>query len=455
MTLPFVRSLAVLGLGVGACLVGAAQGGPVATAVEQRTVRAVDADSAASIALLEQMVNINSGTGNLAGVRAVKDLIAPRLQALGFEVTWHPMEQELHRAGDLTAVHACPAGAGKCGRRMLLIGHMDTVFEPYSKFQKFEIVPGSGGKVATGPGVNDMKGGLVVMLLALQAMKAAGALDRAEIRIVLSGDEEGHGSPVEVSRKDMVDAAKVSDLAMEFESGTQNKGVDTISIARRSSTSWTLKTTGASGHSSQIFGDRLGFGAIYELTRIVDKFRTDLREPGLTYNVGLVAGGQTVDMKTGEATAAGKSNIVAPVAEAHGDMRTVSDEQTARVQAKMQAIVTAHLPGTGATIEFGEGYPAMAPTEAGHELVKELNAVNRALGLPEQPELDPMLRGAGDIAFVAPYVPGLVGTGAMGEGAHAETETVFLQSVPTQAKRFAVLMERFAAEAGPVPGWKR
>ncbi len=231
------------------------------------------------------MVEINSGTGNLAGVRAVKDLLAPRLEALGFQVTWHSME-EVHRAGDLVALHACPAGPGKCGRRVLLIGHMDTVFEPYSKFQHYEVVAGSNGKAATGPGVNDMKGGLVVMLLALEGMKAAGALQRSEIRIVLSGDEENHGTPVTVSRKDMVDAAKGSDVALEFETGTRNKGADTISIARRSSTSWTLKTTGVSGHSSQVFGDRLGFGAIYELARILDRFRTELRETGLTYNVG-------------------------------------------------------------------------------------------------------------------------------------------------------------------------
>ncbi len=413
--------------------------------VEQQTVKAIDAGTPGAVALLRQMVEINSGTGNVAGVRAVRDVIVPRLEALGFQMTWHPMD-EVKRAGDLVAVHACAAGAERCGRRVLLIGHMDTVFEPYSKFQHYAVVAGSGGKVASGPGVNDMKGGLAVMLLALEGMNAAGALERSEIRIVLSGDEENHGTPVEVSRKDMVDAAKVSDVALEFETGTRNKGVDTISIARRSSTSWTLKTTGVSGHSSQVFGERLGFGAIYEMARVLDRFRQELREDGLTYNVGLVAGGQTEEIAAGEAKAAGKSNIVPPVAEAKGDMRTLSDQQTTRVQAKMRAIVAEHLPGTGATITFEEGYPAMPPTEAGHALVKELNAVNRSLGMAEQPELDPVLRGAGDISFVAQYVPGLVGTGGMGEGAHAEGETVFLESIPAQAKRFAVLMERFAAE---------
>ena len=108
----------------------------------------------------------------------------------------------------------------------------------------------------------------------------------------------------------------------------------------------------------------------------------------------------------------------------------------------MRKIVADHLPKTGATIQFLEGYPAMAPTDASRALVGQLNEVNAALGLEEMGVMDPMLGGAGDIAFVAPYVPGLVGTGAMGEGAHAEGETVYLDSIPTQAKRMAVLMYR-------------
>jgi glutamate carboxypeptidase len=350
------------------------------------------------------------------------------------------------RAGDLVAEHPCPGGSGKCGKRLLLIGHMDTVFEPSSSFQRYAIVPGTDGKVATGPGVNDMKGGLVVMLTALKAMKAAGTLDNTEIRIVLSGDEERHGSPVEVSRRDMIEAAKKSDVALEFEAGGTLNGKDVQSISRRSAGNWRLETTGRTGHSSQVFSEGMGDGAIYELTRILDAFRRELREPGLTYNVGLVLGGATAKMNEkgtgGEAT--GKVNVVPPAALALGDMRTLDNDQTMRIQAKMQAIVRDHLPRTGATISFDDGYPAMAPTEASRAVLKELNGVNATLGLPAMAEMDPMLRGAGDIAFVAPYVPGLVGTGAMGSGSHAEGETVFLDSIPKQSKRMALLMYRLS-----------
>jgi glutamate carboxypeptidase len=418
---------------------------PAPNAVEGAMVKAVDAETPAAVAMLEKLVNINSGTMNLAGVLAVKDVVIPQIEELGFKTRWETMNS-IGRAGDLVAEHACPAGTGKCGKRLLLIGHLDTVFELSSSFQKYSIVPGTNGNVATGPGVNDMKGGLVVMLTALKAMKAAGALDNAEIRIVLSGDEERHGEPLSVSRKDMIDAAKKSDVALEFETGGNVDGKDLQSISRRSAGTWKLETTGKSGHSSRVFSDLMGDGAIYELVRILDAFRTELHEPGLTFNVGLVLGGATATMNAngtgGEAT--GKSNVIPPAALALGDLRTVDNDQTMRAQAKMKAIVRDHLPKTGAIITFEDAYPAMAPTEAGHALVKQLNEVNATLKLPPMEEMDPMLRGAGDIAFVAPYVPGLVGTGVMGSGSHAEGETVFLDSIPRQAKRMALLMYRLS-----------
>jgi len=416
---------------------------PLAPA-EARMTAAVDAETPASIALLEQLVNINSGTMNLPGVIAVKDIVAPRLQALGFNVVWHPMEQIDQRAGDLVATHPCPDGPGKCGKRILAIGHMDTVFELSSPFQKYSIVPNTNGKIATGPGTNDMKGGLVVLLTALDAMKSAGTLAHTEIAIVLSGDEENHGNPIAVSRKDMIEAAQHSDIALEYETGGLVKGVDAASISRRGSISWHLETTGKTGHSSQIFNATMGDGAIYELTRILDAFRTQLPEPGATFNVGLVAGGTSATLTGPSATLTGKSNVIPPTALAVGDLRCLSDEQAAHLQAKMQSIVAAHLPQTSATLTFSDGYPAMAPTSAGHALVKQLNEINATLGYPPMQEMDPMLRGAGDISFVAPYIPGLVGTGAMGEGAHAEGETVLLDSIPRQAKRSALLIYRLS-----------
>lgn len=408
---------------------------------ETRISQAVDRGQERDIALLQRLVDQNSGTRNLEGVKAVGDMIRAELEPLGFAVRWVPMTQT-GRAGHLIADHA---GNGR-GRHILLIGHMDTVFEKDSPFQRFV----RRGDTVEGPGVNDMKGGLVVMVAALRAMQAAGTLKAADIRIVLSGDEESVGNPQDVARADLIAAGKWADAAMEFETQSQEGGRDIGSIARRGSISWQVTATGRTGHSSGVFGEASGFGANYELVRILDSFRRELREPNLTYNVGLLLGGVSATPTTAEAiagSASGKSNIIAAQAIATGDIRALSNEQAERVQARMRAIVAQHLSGTGAEIVFKEGYPAMAPTEGSRALLTRLNAVNRDLGLAEMAELDPMKRGAGDIAFVAPYTSGLVGTGIVGTGAHAAGETADLASLPRQAKRAAILMTRLSMTA--------
>jgi glutamate carboxypeptidase len=444
-------SVAALCAGVSLMVGGGAGAQSAPSATEAAMVKTVDAATPGAVELLERLVDINSGTMNFAGVVRVKDVIAPQLEALGFTVHWASMEDKDGRAGDLVAEHPCPSGPGKCGKRLLLIGHMDTVFDASSPFQKYEIVPGTNGRVATGPGTCDMKGGLVVMLDSLRAMQAAGVLKDTEITIVLSGDEEDAARPIAISRKDMIDAAKHSDVALEFENAFRDGGVDgtdAVRIGRRSSITWHLETSGKSGHSSLVFGDRLGYGAIYELARILDAFRTQLREPGLTYSVGLVLGGGTAALdkeKTG-GTASGKSNIVAQTALANGDMRTVSEDQTARVKAKMEEIVGQHLALTDAKISFDEAYPSMAVTPGSQALLAKLQLVNATLGYGTEEVTDPAGGGAGDISFVAPYVPGLVGVGAMGTGAHAVGEVVYLDSIPKQAKRMALLMYRLSEE---------
>jgi glutamate carboxypeptidase len=451
MLSPLQLARALAALAILSSTVAPAQAAPATASLtpsEQRMADNVDANTAADVALLEQLVDINSGTMHLAGVLAVKDILVPRLEKLGFRVKWVPMDTVTQRAGDLAAEHLCPEGEGHCGKRLLLVGHMDTVFEPSSSFQRYSVVPGSGGKIATGPGVADMKGGLVVMLAALRAMEFAGVLRNTEIRIVLSGDEERPGDPVEVARRDLVEAAKQSDVALEFEPSVRIDGQDSVSISRRSSTTWHIEATGISGHSSQVFGDRLGYGAIYELNRILDAFRRELPEEGLTYSVGLILGGGTAQLNQGQTggTATGKDNVVAATALAVGDLRTLSNEQTQRVEAKMRTIVEQHLAKTNASITFGNSYPAMATTPASKQLFDEWNQASEALGLGPVQLGGPMSRGAGDIAFAAPYVPGLVGVGILGEGYHAEGETAFLDSLPKQAKRNTVLMERLVGQ---------
>jgi glutamate carboxypeptidase len=410
------------------------------TAAEQRAARLVEQGRARDVALLERMVNQNSGTLNLAGVRAVADLVRPEFEALGMEVRWADM-RATGRAGHLIATHRSRSRGNS--RHVLLIGHLDTVFEPDSPFQRFA----REGDRATGPGIGDDKGGVVVIIAALRALHGAGLLQSMDVTVVLTGDEERPGAPIAAARRDLIQAGREADYALEFENLAREDGRDFGTVARRSSTSWTLRTSGQTGHSSGIFGEGSGYGAIYEMARILDTFRRELPEPNLTYNVGVVGGGTpaTIDEQGLSIAASGKTNIIAQTAIARGDIRTLSREQEQRVRARMQAIAAQHLPRTGAELNFAEdGYPAMEPTAGNRALLAQLNAVNRDLRLPEMPEYDPARRGAADSAFVAADVDTLGGMGIAGGGAHAEGEWVDLTSIPRQATRGAILINRLA-----------
>ncbi|MGB3166029.1 MAG: M20/M25/M40 family metallo-hydrolase [Alteraurantiacibacter sp.] len=391
------------------------------------------------VALLEAMVNINSGTHNHAGVRAVGDLLIPEFEALGFTAEWID-QANVERAGHLFLRHEGAPDAPN----MLLIGHLDTVFEPSSPFQSFA----REGDTAIGPGVVDDKGGIVVILSALRAMQAAGTLADANIVVALTGDEEDAGQPIAQSRADLVAAGQWADVALGFEGLAIREGKDMGVVARRSSNSWTLTVTGESGHSSGIFREGVGYGAIYELARILDAFRTQLPEENLTYNVGFLAGGTPAQMGADglSATTRGKANIIPDSALAFGDLRTISQEQTDRTVAAMQAIVDEHLPGTDASIEFAFRYPPMPPTEANRALLARLNAINADLGMEAMEEYPPALRGAADISFVAPYTDGLAGMGPAGGGSHAPGETLDLTTLARQAQRAAILMSRLTSE---------
>ena len=402
-------------------------------AAEERAMAAiVEREAERSIALLERLVNQNSGTLNLAGVTAVGEMIRAELEPLGFTVRWVEMG-ETGRAGHIVATHAGP------GRNVLLIGHLDTVFEPDSPFQRF-----ARKAIAHRPGIATTRR-LVVIVAALRAMPRPDFARRQRHEIVLTGDEERPGTPLALARRDLIEAGRVADFALEFENLAQEDGADFGTVARRSSTSWTLRTRGRTGHSSGVFSEGLGYGAIYEMARILDAFRRELPEPNLTYNVGVIAGGTpaTIDAEGLRATASGKTNIVAETAIARGDIRTLSAEQEQRVRAAMQGIVARHLPRTGAELVFADdGYPAMAPTPGNRALLARLNAVNADLGLPPMAEYDPARRGAADSSFVAGDVDTLAGLGAGGGGAHGDGEWIALDTLPRQARRAAILIHR-------------
>lgn len=404
------------------------------SAPERRITAAVDAHNAEALALLQRLVDINSGTMNFAGVRQVGDVLRAQFDALGFKTRWID-GASFGRAGHLIAEHP---GSGP---KLLLIGHLDTVFEPSSPFQKFQRIDDS---TARGPGIIDMKGGDVIMLYALRALQDAGQLDRMNVTVVFTGDEEDAGTPQSAARQPLIDAAKGASAALGFEDGAGDP--KTAVISRRSAGSWTLETTGFPAHSSQIFQPTVGAGAVYEASRILTEFYTQLsKEPYLTFNPGLAIGGTLVTMdSTGtNGSGSGKRNVVAEHMRVSGDLRTLSPEQQAKAKKTMQAIVAKHLPHTNATITFDDGYPPMAPTAGNRRLLAIYDRASRDIGTGPVVAVDPSRAGAADVSFVAGIVPMIIDAiGLSGHDDHSEMETADLRMLAPQTKRAALTMLR-------------
>jgi glutamate carboxypeptidase len=343
----------------------------------------------------------------------------------------------MNRAGHLFA-----STEGKKGKKLLLIGHLDTVFEADSPFQKFEIRDG----VVYGPGANDMKGGNVVMLYALKVLKDLNLLKDASITVAYTGDEESTGKPLSISRKDLVEAAQKSDVALGFENST---GFNYATVARRGSSGWSVEVKGKRSHSSSIFSENTGAGAVFEMSRILHEFYTDVRgETYLTFNPGVLLGGTFVDFDAAQSKgeAFGKSNVVAQTAVVKGGLRFISEDQKSRAREKMKAIVQNNLPHTSATVKFTDSYPAMGPTEGNSVLLSKLNQVSLDMGQAPVLAYDPGKRGAADISFIAAYADCLDGLGTMGTGAHTPNETVNLETMNLLIQRTALLIYRLINE---------
>ena len=408
---------------------------------ERQVVSFADAARADAEALLERAVNINSGTMNAAGVRRVGNLFEAELKTLGFRTRWID-GAAFKRAGHLVAERT------GTGPHLLLIGHLDTVFEADSPFQKFERLDAD---TARGPGIIDMKGGDVVIIYALKALAAAKALEGKTITVVMTGDEEDPGEPLSLARKDLLDAGRAADIAIGFENGNNNPA--NANISRRGFTGWTLRVKGTAAHSSHVFTDAVGAGAIYELSRILSGFYSRLsKEPLLSVNPGMALGGTTVDFDAAQSrgTAFGKTNVVAEHAVVIGDLRALSSDQLEAAKKAMQEITAAHLPRSSAELTFDDSYPPMAPTDGNRRLLRQLSGISTELGLGEIAPVDPRAAGAADISFVAGDVEMAIdAVGLKGKGDHTVDETADLRLLPVQIKRTAILLHRLTTAAPP------
>ena len=288
------------------------------------------------------------------------------------------------------------------------------------------------------------------MIAALKALKASGALAGMNVVVVMTGDEEDSGDPLSLAREPLVNAAKGAAIAIGFEDGPGDPKLAVT--ARRGTTEWELRVKGKPAHSSQIFREDIGYGAVYEAARILNAFREKLAgEAHLTFNPGVVLGGTSIDFDPVQlrGAAAGKTNVVAENAVVSGDLRALSREQFEQARKTMTEIVAASLPQTSAAIRFAEGYPPMAPTEGNAKLLAMYDQASRDLGFGPVTAVSPDRAGAADVSFVAGEVAAIIdGVGLMGHDDHTAKETADLSTLPSQSKRMAVLLHRIMKKGG-------
>jgi glutamate carboxypeptidase len=415
---------------------------------EQQVMAWIDAHMPQAIELLKESVNINSGTLNIEGVKKVGALFAKEFEKAGFATEWVAMPDSIKRAGHLVASRRPGAAAASSNssssnkrKRLFLIGHLDTVFEPDMPANPFTMLNDS---TATGQGVNDMKGGDVVVIMALQALEQAGLLKNTDITAYFTGDEEHAGYPREVTRGDFINRAKQADIALAFEGAN---GLNSVATGRRGASGWRLDVTGKTGHSSGVFTPGAGYGAIYEAARILNQFRETLStEKYLTFNPGIIIGGSDIEYnsETSKGAAIAKTNIISPAVTVTGDLRFLTEDQKDRARVKMKEIVAQNLAQTSAKISFMDGIPSMAPTEGNNQVLSVINSISMDMGVGATVAGDPGSRGAGDISYVAAYVDCIDGLGALGRGAHAPGETIHLNQLPFLIKRAALTIYRLS-----------
>lgn len=408
---------------------------------EKNIVKHVELAIPQALQEIEQAVNINSGSMNIAGVKQVGILAKQQLSDIGFDVQWLD-GSEFNRAGHILATHK---SNNPNALKVLMIGHLDTVFAKNDDFQKFKMLSDT---QAAGPGVADMKGGNTIIISAMRILKKLNLLDNISIKVLLTGDEESSGRPLSLSKKAIIDGAIWADIALGFENGDNN--INTGMAARRGYTGWTLNVAGKPAHSSQIFNEEIGYGSIYETARILEAFRAQLeQEKNLTFNPGIIIGGTNIDYDKAKSSgsAFGKSNVIAQTTKVRGDLRALSNAQLKKAQHTMQNIVKNNLNHTSAELIFEAGYPPMALTQGNLDLLTQYSQVSQDLGYNPVKPANPRKAGAADISFAAEHVDmALDGLGLMGSGAHTKNEIADLTTLNKNIEKTAILIYRLSQQ---------
>lgn len=403
--------------------------------VEQRLVEWVDQHESQILDELKVHVEINTGTANIAGLDRYRGLLSQELEALGFSTS--------EFSSDNIPVLSCAGGeveianhllgqrrGDSANKKLLLNGHMDTVFDADDEYQSLSIE--SDGQLK-GPGVADMKGGIVIMLNALRALDSKGLLAGSNVTVLFNSDEE-IGSLG--SRALIEEQARLHDLGLVFEGSYQNR----VTRARKGLGQARLKVTGRESHAGGAHED--GVSANLELAHkiIAIEKLTDYASQS-TVNTGVISGGE-------------KRNTIAGCADAFIDLRFSGLEQGQELQNKIAEIATQQFvsnpnhPGVPTTEVWSTLHrPAKPQNDAVDELIAQAMGISMALG---DPIVGTRYAGGGTDGSIAQAVglPTIDSLGIDGVGAHSSREAASVKSLISRTKLAAILIYRLLQSSG-------
>jgi glutamate carboxypeptidase len=296
----------------------------------------------------------------------------------------------------------------------LLIGHCDTVW-PLGTVERMPVEIRDGRLF--GPGVYDMKCGLVQGIFALRALRDLGLSPEVEPAFFINSDEE-IGSPESLPRINALARRVRRVFVLEPSLGAAGD----LKTRRKGSLRFTIKVFGKAAHSG--LDPEKGASAIRELARVIQWLYT-LADPerGVTVNVGVIAGGL-------------RANVVAPEARAELDIRVLAGEDAVRIEREVLGL-TASTPGTRIEVLGGIDRPPLEPTPGNRALFAAAQRRAGELGIPLG---EGTAGGASDGSLTSRFTPTLDGLGAVGDGAHAVHEHVVLDRLPERAALLALLL---------------
>ena len=360
------------------------------------------------VSLLQKLVEMESPTSEKEAVDALGSFLRERLVELGAQVE---VAEQAERGNHLLA-----RWEGE-GRQVLILCHMDTVWPIGTlKLRPFR----RDGGIARGPGIFDMKGGIVVALYAMKGIKETGCPLKRKVTLLINSDEEvGSDSSKELIERE----AKRSEMVLVLEPALPPEGA--LKTFRKGWINFDLRITGRASHAGA--DPKLGVNAIQELAhQVLRLHQLADHEKGTTVNIGVVEGGTV-------------RNMIAPHAHALIDVRVSNEEEAQRIIKDILSLKPV-LPGAKLEIEKGHQRPPFERTPKVAALFQQAKEVAREIGLELK---EGETGGASDGNLTAALgVPTLDGLGVVGAGAHSEDEHIEIAFLPQRAALLALLLQK-------------